>query len=120
MTPRSCVVLCLVSFAAAIEAQTPAPHEPNFIRPEQLDMKSILPTPPANDSSAGKAELAEVHKLQSSRSAALIAHAKADDEEEDIFVYRNIVGEKFIAENLPATALLSAHMHSDEEIGRAH
>jgi acid phosphatase (class A) len=106
--------LLLFAFTAAGWAQ--APKKPVFISAEQLPILQILPAPPANDSVRGKAELAEVHRIQETRTAAEIAHAKADDSEEDMFVFKDVMGEKFTAANLPATALLSAHMHNDEGI----
>jgi acid phosphatase (class A) len=105
-------------FGAAAYAQTtaPTPRKPIFITPEQLNMAAVLPAPPADNSPRGKAELAEVHRLQDTRTAAMIAHAQADDAEEDMFVFKDVLGDRFTAANLPATALLSAHMHSDEGI----
>ena len=91
-------------------------REPNFIRPDQLDLAAILPNPPADGTPAGKSELAEVHRIQDSRNAAQIAHVKADDVEEDIFVFKNVLGDKFTPDALPKTALLSTHLHSDEGV----
>jgi acid phosphatase (class A) len=97
-------------------AQAPKPHKPVFILPEQLDVASILPNPPSDNSTQALAELAEVHRLQDTRQTAQIAHAKADDAEEDIFVFKNVLGDKFSPANLPLTALLSAHVHNDEGV----
>jgi acid phosphatase (class A) len=102
-------------------AQAPKPHKPVFVSPEQLDVASILPNPPGDNSKQAIAELAEVHRLQDTRQAAQIAHAKADDAEEDIFIFKDVIGkdvigEKFSAENLPLTALLSAHVRNDEGV----
>lgn len=71
--------------ATSLFAQTP--HKPIFISPEQLDVASVLPNPPANDSPQALAELAELHKMQQNRSPEQIAHAKHDDAEEDIFIF---------------------------------
>jgi acid phosphatase (class A) len=113
MTFLRCIGAWSLCGAAAF-AQTP--KKPVFITAEQLPILQILPAPPANDSVRGKAELAEVHRIQETRTAAEIAHAKADDAEEDMFIFKDVMGEKFTAANLPATALLSAHMHNDEGI----
>jgi acid phosphatase (class A) len=109
----------LVFCAAQLPSQTaPQPaaqaRKPIFVLPEQLDMAAILPTPPAGDSPQGAAELAEVHRLQNTRTPAEIARAKADDAEEDMFIFKDVLGEKFQAKYLPATAVLSAHVHNDE------
>jgi acid phosphatase (class A) len=107
-------LLLTCAIAAALSAQNS--RKPNFITPDQLDVKSILPTPPANDSWQTRMDLAELHRLEETRTEADIAHAQADDKEEDIFIFRNVVGDKFVRENLPQTALLGDHLHADEGI----
>jgi len=106
--------LIVLAFCAVISAQTP--RKPIFVTPEQLNIAAILPAPPSTESPAGKADLADVHKIQEGRTPEQTAHAKEDDAEEDMFVFRSVVGEKFTAAALPATALLSAHLHNDEGI----
>jgi acid phosphatase (class A) len=104
--------LALSLFSLVETAQTR--RQPVFVSPDQLDVASILPNPPADHSPAAAAELAEVHRLQETRSAAQIAHARADDAEEDMFIYKDVLGEKFTAQALPLTAVLSSHLHNDE------
>ncbi len=101
---------------AACVASAQSTRKPVFVTPEQVNLAAILPAPPAPDSPAGKADLADVHKIQNARTPGQTAHAKADDEEEDMFVFRAVVGEKFTAAQLPATAVLSSHLHNDEGI----
>jgi acid phosphatase (class A) len=108
------VALSISSNPAA--AQNHAPRESIFVSTDQLDAWSILPNPPADHSPEAAADLAEVHRLQDTRQPAQIAHAKADDAEEDIFIFRDVLGEKFTADALPQTALLSTHLHNDESI----
>jgi acid phosphatase (class A) len=95
--------LCL--FAQAV-------RKPVFVSPEQLPVASVLANPP-NDAQTA-AELAGLHEIEQTRTPAQIAHAKADDAEEDIFIFKNVMGDKFTAEALPLTALLSTHVHGDE------
>jgi acid phosphatase (class A) len=95
----------------------PAPkpeRKPIFILPEQLSAASILPSPAAPNSPQTAAEIAVLHKLEKTRSAADIAHAKADDAEEDIFIFKNVLGEHFDRKSLPLTALFGDHVHNDE------
>ena len=103
----------LITFAA-VSLSAQSARKAVFISPDELDIAAILPDPPANDSAEMKRELVELHRLQDTRSAGETARAKADDAEEDIFVFRNVLGEGFSAQNLPATALLSMHLHNDE------
>jgi acid phosphatase (class A) len=104
-------ILCLVSATAAQQNRTAI-----FVSPDQLDVTLIVPGPPSDGSAQAAAELAEVHRLQETRTPAQVAHAKADDEEEDIFIYRNVLGNKFTAEALPQTNTLSVHLHNDETV----
>ena len=110
----------VIAVTSIVNAQTAVhprgPRKPFFVSTDQLDAWSILPSPPADRSPAANAELAEVHHLQDLRTPAQIAHAKADDSEEDIFIYRDVLGDKFTAEALPETALLSSHLHNDEGV----
>ncbi len=89
-------------------------RKPNFIAPEQLDAKLILASPPADDTWQTRMELAELHRLQETRTEAEIARAKADDAEEDVFIFGTVLGAPFLRANLPLTAVLSDHVHGDE------
>ncbi len=100
----------------AFEARAQSAHKPIFITQGQLNVASLLPNPPADNSPVEKEELAELHHLQDTRHPAQIAHAKADDVEEDIFIFKDVLGEDFTAARLPLTALLSSHIHSDEGV----
>jgi acid phosphatase (class A) len=109
--------LILIGALAAQAPQRPrAPRKPVFISASQLDVAALLPDPPAMQSPEGKAELAEVHRLQAERRPDQITRAKGDDGEEDIFVFKNVLGAAFNADALPLTARLSAHLHGDEGI----
>jgi len=106
------VLLVAILGTLPVFAQTPRPKP--YITAEQLDVKVLLPDPAPNDSPAWKAEIDEVHRLQDTRTAAQIAAAKADDAEEDIFVFKTVLGSGFAAAKLPLTAALSARVHANE------
>ena len=53
--------ICLIGGAAGLSLFAQTPHQPIFISPTQLNVASLLPNPPADDSKEGKAELAEIH-----------------------------------------------------------
>src|SRR5262245_47814206 len=84
-----------------------------FVSAEQLNTAGILIHPPARNSDETKAELAELHRLQETRSPAQVLRAQTDDSEEDIFIFRDVLGDRFNREGLPITALLSDHVHND-------
>src|SRR5207302_568086 len=119
MRRRQCAGLIVggVMFCVfAPTAWTQTARKPIFISPEQLDMASILASPPANSSPETIAEIAELHRLQEVRSRAQIEYAKADDAEEEIFIFKDAMGERFTRESFPLTAALSDHVRSDEGV----
>jgi acid phosphatase (class A) len=96
---------------------TPASaRTPYFIDLGVLDVRLLVPPPPAQESATTKEELVIVHRLEKTRTAEQVAAARADDKEEDIFSYRDVMGEGFTAEALPVTAALSAHVHNEESV----
>jgi acid phosphatase (class A) len=127
-----CARVLLVAFAGGglLLAQTgsseqagPAPavkvkarKTPYFVDPGQLNLAPILPAPPAQDSAATKAELAELHRMEQGRTPAQKAAAEFDDKDEDMFLYANVLGVGFNADALPLTAALSAHLRNDVSI----
>jgi acid phosphatase (class A) len=101
---------------AATEAppKPPATHTSYYIDPLPLHLDLILPPPPARDSATTTAELIELHRIEVARTPAQITQAKADDHEEDIFIFKTVLGPGFTAEALPITAALSEHVRKDE------
>jgi len=89
--------------AAATEksAKATSSHAPYYIDPLPLHLALILSPPPASDSAAVAAELAELHRIEAARTPAQIIQAQADDHEEDIFLFKSVLGPGFTAETLP-------------------
>jgi acid phosphatase (class A) len=101
---------------AATEApsKTPTTHANYYLDPLSLHLDLILPPPPARGSATSAAELTELHRIEAIRTAAQVAQAEADDHEEDIFIFKTVLGPHFTAEALPITAALSANVRKDE------
>jgi len=106
----------LIAFCIAATGIAQNARKPIFVSPEQLDMTAILAAPPANDSWQTMTELAELHRIQATRTPEEIAHAQKDDVEEHIFAFQDVLGAKFRREALPLTALLSDHVKNDEGV----
>jgi len=102
-------VLCFGLLAASAAAKDAV-----FATPEQTHPLNILAAPPAEGSEQQKQELAELHKIESERTAAQAAQAGFDDEHEDFFLFQSVLGEKFAAENLPLTAAFGKEISADE------
>jgi acid phosphatase (class A) len=87
-----------------------------YIDAERLPLETIVPPPPTRGSETAKAEFQELHRIQAARTPEQVKAARADDAEEDIFVYRTVLGPSFSAQLLPLTAAFSARLHGDEPI----
>jgi acid phosphatase (class A) len=102
------------SVVAEVPSKTSSSHASYYIDPLPLHLNLILSPPPARDSATAAAELTELHRIEAVRTPAQIAQAQADDQEEDIFVFKIVLGPGFTAEALPITASLSAHVRKEE------
>ena len=91
------IVLLTAVFAAAANAGE------TFLQPGEIDIKSILPPPPARDSDQTKHEIEELLQLQSTRTDADIARIKSEVKFTP-FLFSEILGPKFNPDDLPATA----------------
>lgn len=104
----ACTLFVLAANAAALAAGGP------YVRADQLDVRVLLPAPPAEGSSDLELELAQMHEIEAHRTTQQAEQAKADDAEESIFYLRTIFGPKFTRANLPKTAFLSDQLVKNE------
>jgi acid phosphatase (class A) len=104
----------LIPAATEAPPKTPVTHTSYYIDPLPLHLDLILPPPPARDSATTTAELTELHRIEAVRTPAQVTQAEADDHEEDIFIFKSVLGPGFTAEALPITAALSEHVRKDE------
>jgi acid phosphatase (class A) len=95
-------------------SKTSSIHSAYYLESLPLHLDLILPLPPARNSATTAAELTELHHIEASRTQGQITQAQADDHEQDIFIFKTVLGPGFTAEALPITAALSAHVHKDE------
>ena len=91
-------------------------RDPSFVSADQSHPLAILAAPATDDSDAAKMELAELHHLEATRTPVEVAQAKWDDENEHIFIFKTVLGEKFNAEQLPGVAAFSKRVRNDEGI----
>lgn len=120
MNPRRRTILAAaLLFCAAVFAQAPAVHRVAaaqigyYTQNAPPDLSGIIPPPPAQNSDTTKAELAELHRIQQSRTPAQVAAAQDDDKHEDIFYLRTVMGRGFTPENLPLLTALSNRVYSE-------
>lgn len=107
------VMTALASMAIAGGAPVSA-RDATFVAPDRVAAMLLLAAPPAPHSDVAAAELAELHRIEDARTAVQAARAVADASDESIFLYRDVIGEGFNPQALPATGVLSRHVGSDE------
>jgi acid phosphatase (class A) len=90
--------------------------EPIFVAPDQIRSAEILPSPPANESDATRADLAELHAVEASRTPEQADRAMRDEKNEHIFIFKTVLGDRFNEENLPKVAALGARVRNDEGV----
>ena len=116
---RQCALIAAVLGPLPIAAQTSptrAIHKPSYIVPSQVDYAALIPEPPKPGSDAEKKDLAAVHQVEKNRTAADIAAARKDADEEDIFIFADVMGQDFRADKLPITAAFSAKLRNESGV----
>lgn len=94
--PRLFALIFLVVVAAGAQAA-------HFLPVEEIDVRRLLPPPPAPDSLVQQAELTVLYQLQLNRTPAQVKRAH-EIQEEDLFSFgAEIFGSWFTAANLPKT-----------------
>ena len=103
---------CLAALAYA-QAPAKAPKVPVFVSPAIADAVVLITPPPALDSKKMSEDVAEIYAIHRSATPQEIANANWDNQHENIFAIARILGDKFTAESMPATAKLWADMNND-------
>jgi len=96
-------VLLVAAFAATTRAAN------TFVQPDDIDIKSILAPPPANDSDQTRHEIEQMLQLQATRTAADVARIKAEVKLSP-FIFSEVLGSWFNPDDLPATAKFLARV----------
>jgi acid phosphatase (class A) len=104
----------LVAFALLLPFGAACARESGIPSAERIDAHRHLPSPPEPGTPANDAELAELHRIEATRSEADIAKARSDAADKTIFLFRNVFGDKFARETLPALDALGARLAHDE------
>jgi acid phosphatase (class A) len=116
---------CVLFFATILlPAQTAKPAKTTvapprtayYIDPMVLDLAVLIPGPPAADSATTQGELAELHRIEQTRTPEQVAAAKADEAEEDMFAFKTVLGPEFNAQTLPLTAELGVHVKNEQSV----
>jgi membrane-associated phospholipid phosphatase len=85
----------------------------HFLAPDAIDVRALLPAPPASDSLVTRAELAVVLQFQAARTPEQAARCR-QIENEDVFLFgSDVLGPWFNAAHLPQTAAFFARVRED-------
>ncbi|HEY4072011.1 MAG TPA: phosphatase PAP2 family protein [Herbaspirillum sp.] len=90
------LALPFLTCSGAVLARDKSP----FITAREINLSTLLAPPPANDSMQMKKELAEVLKLQVTRTPEMVARAQAD-QVENVWRFADVMGPEFKREQLP-------------------
>jgi acid phosphatase (class A) len=99
--------------ALAAPGSTALAKEANFIAPDAIDARALLPAPPAPDSLVTRAEFEVILQLQAARTPAQADRCR-QIEGEDIFLFgSDVLGPWFNAAQLPQAAAFFAKVKED-------
>ena len=106
------ILLLLISAGADAQqlAGSQATRTSIWFSPQAINFAALAPAPPATGSEEDRRDLQDVLLAQSKRTATQVEQAKADDKEEDIFIFSSILGPSFSAAELPLTAAFSQRL----------
>lgn len=91
--------------AAALSTAAQGAEAP-LLMPGDLDPVLVLPPAPAPDSAQARAEIAELHAIETGRSTTEKTDARKDGDTEDATIFASVLGPAFDLPKLPATAHL--------------
>ena len=108
-------ILLLAAATMLVAAKHGTPDAPLLLNAGNLDPALVLPEPPRDDSPLGKAELAQLHAIDHSRTPDEVAHAKADGATKNVTIFANVMGPGFDLDRLPATKALFHTVREEEK-----
>lgn len=107
--------LLLLTAAMMLVAAKHAPEGPLLLNQGNLDPALLLPEPPRDDTALGKAELAQLHLIDQTRTPDEVAHAKADGATKNVTIFAGVMGPGFDLDKLPATKVLFHTVREEEK-----
>jgi len=107
-------VLCLGPAGRASAAPLQAADTAHCVDAHSLDLRRILPAPPADGSAEQQAELAELHRFQAQRTTPDIELARADQATVYWIFKSAFHSRRFMNSQLPLLNALFVHMSADE------
>jgi acid phosphatase (class A) len=97
------LILLLILSALTCSSAALARDKKPFITGNEINLAMLLPPPPANNSMQTREDLAEVLRLQVTRTPAMVARAQAD-EARNVWCFADVMGPQFTKGRLPVLA----------------
>ena len=109
---RMIVLFLVATFVAAAQQAAPTKfaRASPWLNAQTVDFVALTPGPPVPGSELDQQDTEQVLLAQRTRTSAQIQQARADDREEDIFIFTSILGPQFNTAELPLTTALSRHL----------
>lgn len=92
-----------------------APTTPHYIDPASVDLKAILPDPPADQSPETQKELALILEKQKSRTPDELKRAQSEAKL-TVFAFADVLGPWFSADKLPVTVTFFQNVDDDSHL----
>ncbi len=108
-------VLLLAAAAMTLVAAKHAPHGPLLLNDSNFNPAQLLPPAPTDASAEGRAELAQLHLIDQTRTPDQIARAKADSDVKNVTMFVAVMGPAFDIDRLPATKALFQTVRAEEK-----
>jgi acid phosphatase (class A) len=102
----------LFAFTLTVQAKDTTKAAPYF-DPASVDLKALLPDPPANGSPTTLKEIELILQKQAARTPEEVTRIK-QEVHLNVYLFTNVLGAWFTEKNLPATAMLFARVDATE------
>jgi len=107
--------LLLAAAATMLVAAKHAPDGPLLLNEANFSPAQLLPPAPTDISPQGRAELAQLHVIDRTRTPEEVMRAKADSATKDVTIFADVMGPGFDLDRLPATRALFRTVRAEEK-----
>jgi acid phosphatase (class A) len=107
--------LLLAAAAMTLVAAKHAPQGPLILNATNFDPAQLLPPAPTDASTIGRAELAQLHIIDQTRTPGEVERARADNAVKNVTIFAAAMGPGFDLDRLPATKALFQTVRAEEK-----
>ncbi len=107
--------LLLAAAAMTLVAAKHGPQAPLLLNDVNFNPAQLLPPAPTDASAVGRAELAQLHVIDQTRTPDEVARAEADSEVKNVTIFATVMGPSFDLDRLPAAKALFQTVRAEEK-----